>query len=194
MLHPAHSAYRRATAADPRDAVAPLEHAQWLHALARAEQSNRAMSGAGASASAADQDQSQRIAALASAGIAACKTGIARSPAKFGAYVRLAQLSLLRGQATNDRADVAQAVAAMEDAIDRYPEYPRNLVGLGNCQIELGTCASAEDAIASYRAALALDARRPAWETFRGFNERESAEIEARVQSVSRFLEDECRH
>jgi tetratricopeptide (TPR) repeat protein len=149
---------------------------------------------AGASASAADQDQSQRIAALASAGIAACKTGIARSPAKFGAYVRLAQLSLLRGQATNDRADVAQAVAAMEDAIDRYPEYPRNLVGLGNCQVELGTCASAEDAIASYRAALALDARRPAWETFRGFSERESAEIEARVQSVSRFLEDECRH
>jgi hypothetical protein len=192
--HPAHNAYQRATAADPRDAVAPLEHAQWLHALARAEQSNRAMSTAGASASAADQDQSQRIAALASAGIAACKTGIARSPAKFGAYVRLAQLSLLRGQATNDRADVAQAVAAMEDAIDRYPEYPRNLVGLGNCQIELGTCASAEDAIASYRAALALDARRPAWETFRGFNERESAEIEARVQSVSRFLEDECRH
>jgi hypothetical protein len=171
--HPAEHAFQRATDADAWDAAPPTEHAQWL------------MRGAA-------RCPPQQFPNLADAAAQALQIAQTRAPRRLALWRAAAQLHTLRARVTGDPAASTAAVAAIERALEVYPNRPMSYIELGDALSGRADCASAQAALAAWEKAQAMDDARPAWEIFQRFNARQRAELTERLARVRAWLAAHC--
>lgn len=164
--------FRMAAQADPLDPTPWVERAQWLMHAAQVPQLRRD------ALRFADESLSQAI---------------TRDP--FSVRLRRMHMQLYRrkAQLTGRLADYRAAIVAAEKVHDLYPSDPKALADLASCQLDAGEATGDEallrQSIASYRAALALDERRPSWETLRRLRAKERQAIEGGMARAERLLQ-----
>jgi tetratricopeptide (TPR) repeat protein len=121
---------------------------------------------------------------------ASIRLAIDRDPHSLTWRRRQMHFYLQRGRTTGMAADFNRAAQAAEAALALYPEHPRGLVALGDCQLAEGEAthdrALLEKALASYQEAVALDDKRLSWERLQRFTETEQAEIRAKIDRARR--------
>ena len=181
----AQAAYRHFTAAaeaDPLDPTPYLVRAQWLL--------NASM----------DPGLAEEATALALESLAAASE---RDP--FNAkYHRLRmQIHQARATASGSADDYLAAVAEARHILELYPQNPRGLVSLADCQLAAGratlrkvggahpSAVYLRDAVIHYSRALELDEQRPSWEVFRRFRDDQRRTIEGNIETAQRLLDTE---
>ena len=173
----AQAAYRHFTAAaeaDPLDPTPYLVRAQWLL--------NASM----------DPGLAEEATALALESLAAASE---RDP--FNAkYHRLRmQIHQAKATASGSPDDYLAAVAEAKHILELYPQNPRGLVSLADCQLAAGEATHSRDllrdAVIHYSRALELDEQRPSWEVFRRFRDDQRRTIEGNIETAQRLLDTE---
>jgi len=166
---PTSRAFEQAASADPLDTYALEQRIQWLRSISSIPQ--------------------WRTEALQVAE-ASISLAIDRDPRSLAWRRRQMQFYLDRARTSRTVADFTRATQAAEAVLALYPEYPRGLVALGDCQLAEGEAtqnrALLAKAVASYQNALALDGKRLSWEMLQRFTEAEQADIRAKIDQARR--------
>jgi len=166
---PSNQLFEKAISADPLDSRACEQQINWLRSVASIP-----------------QWQAQALQAAE----ASIRVAIDRDPHSVAWRRRQMHFYLERGRQTGASADFTGAAQAAEAALALYPEHPRGLVALGDCQLAEGEAtqnrALLEEAVTSYQRALALDGKRLSWETLQRFTEAEQAGIRTRIDQARR--------
>ena len=166
--------YRAAIVADPLDATAPTEYAEWLTGIATTEP---------------EETQLERY--TEAEGV--LHTALRRARFSFGLYRRMAGVYVMLGRLEDKQANYERAVAAMQHAIALYPSRPMSYVELGDCLAALGGEDNLRKALDEYRHALSLNDQRPDWEQLRRFTDRQVDEVQERIRQVETQLGDNAQ-
>ena len=164
---PAQRRFVLARAADPLDSTASREHAEWLANLSTVPYLR-------------DEALDAALVALTEA--------LQRDPYNLQLHRLQMHVFRARAEAHENASDRAAAIEAARAALRLYPQDPRGLHALADRLLESaeaqGSTGQLRAALDTYREALALDDRRPAWEVIRRFPRRVRAQIEATVDAI----------
>ncbi|RJP38359.1 MAG: hypothetical protein C4547_04605 [Phycisphaerales bacterium] len=176
---PAVFAYERAAAADPLDATACEELAQWLASVAQTAIPPTAR------------------AAWLDAAVAAARSAIARDPYSVELHRLLVGVQQLKARHSGSPEDFTRTLASAIRATELYPTDPDAWILRGRCALDAATAlatrarlpdgstsSSPEElerftaaAVESLERALSLDAQRPAWEELRRFSPTQREQV-----------------
>jgi hypothetical protein len=128
--------------------------------------------------------------------VSALDVAIDRDPLDGSLQTRKASAALALARATTDSEEreawFDSALVSARRAVELYPSKPAAYVDLATCLRAAGEALDREDlileALSGYRYALALDARRPDWETIRRLSTRQVAEIESAIEEITQRL------
>jgi hypothetical protein len=169
---PAHAYFDAASAADPLDPTADIEHAEWLAAFAEAVP--------------------QQFVFAHEAAIDALRRTTARDPHSIRIPRISARLRLALAERTHRPEDYVAAVSDATRALALYPANPGDWVALADVQAAAGEATSSnewlQEAALNYAHALKLDDQRLAWETIRRLRPSEKSAIEAKLARVRELL------
>lgn len=166
-------AYAAATHADPWDAIAPREAADWLI-------ERQPPDAPSARAILARAEQFAQIA-------------LQRNGEHFGHWWLAARIAVARGQLEASPRYCRLGVELAREALKRYPNNPWNHARLGELLLAAARCCETRDltrqALSAFRRALELNARRPPNETFRRFGPEAIEHIRARINETQALLD-----